>query len=445
MKITILILYGLALLIIGIYSALKIKTPVDYFIAGKKNKTLQISGSLLASILGGSAILGSVNLAVTQSWASAWYLLCASAGLWLLLPIVKKVSQYGKFTLTDMIGRFYGDSARKVASVIIPVAWTGIVAAQIIAASKIMYSLFGLSYDNGVLISGIVFMGYTLIGGQVSILKTDFLQSIIILIGILASAVFLNNTHEVSVSAFGDSFPFNSGFDSIDLLILFLTFSSTFVVGPDIYSRLFCARDEKTAKNSIVIVASILIPFAFILTYLGVVAHENLPASQLEGSVSLIELIDIYLPDWIVGLMAAALLSAVLSSADTTLLTASMILSELFKKDIDNKKSLNTTRILVVIIGIISIVLALKVTSIINTLLLALAFYSGAFIVPLILALAQVKTNKKMTIPAMLIGGLVALSGKIMVSYADLDWGNWVIIGAFVINLAMLKIAVPKN
>lgn len=441
MKITILIIYGLVLLIIGIYSALRIKTPVDYFIAGKRNGTLQISGSLLASILGGSAILGSINLAVTQSWASAWYLLSASAGLWLLLPLVKKVSRFGKFTLTDMIGRFYGDSSRKVASFIIPLAWTGIVAAQIIAASRIMYSLFGLSYNNGVLIAGIVFMAYTLIGGQISIIKTDFFQSFIILGGILISAFFLNRIHQVSVSALSESFPFNVNFKPVDLLILLLTFSSTFVVGPDIYSRVFCARDEKSARNSIIIVASILIPFAFLLTYLGVVAHENLPPEQLTGSVSLIELIDVYLPDWIVGLMAAALLSAVLSSADTTLLTASMILSELFKADIDNRKSLNTTRLLVVIIGAASILIALKITSIINTLLLALSFYSGAFIVPLILALAQVKTNKRMTIPAMIAGGLVALTGKILISYAGLNWGNWIIVAGFVLNFFLLRIS----
>jgi SSS family solute:Na+ symporter len=86
MKITILVVYGLVLLLIGIYSFLKIKTPFDYFLAGKKTGVWQISGSLLATILGGSAILGTIGLSESQSWASAWYILAASLGLFGLLP-----------------------------------------------------------------------------------------------------------------------------------------------------------------------------------------------------------------------------------------------------------------------------------------------------------------------------------------------------------------------
>ena len=440
MKLTILILYGISLLIIGIYSALRIKTPADYFIAGKKNGVLQISGSLLATILGGSAILGTANLAIKQSWAASWYLLSASIGLWLLLPLIGKVSKSGKFTLTDMIGRFYGDKARKPASLIIPVAWTGVVAAQIIAAAKILYSIFGLTYEYGVLISGIIFIGYTLLGGQISILKTDFFQAIMILAGIVATGIFLANVPGLHSSPLKDSFPFNPAFSPVDLLILLLTFSSTFIVGPDIYSRVFCAKNEVTARRSIIIVASILIPFAFVLTYLGVFAHENLPAEKLHGSVAFIELIDYFLPDWMVGLMAAALLSAVLSSADTTLLTASIILSEFFAKgDIDNRKSLNNTRIFIVMTGLISMIIALKITSIIGMLLLAMTVYSGAFIVPLIAALANIRTNPSMSVPAMLTGGLVALTGKLIITLSGASWGNWIIIAAFIINFMMLK------
>lgn len=440
MKITILVLYGIVLLIIGIFSALKIKQPVDYFIAGKRNGVLQISGSLLASILGGSAILGSVNLAISQSWAAAWYLLSASIGLWLLLPLVGKVSKLGKFTLTDMLGRFYGPTARKMASVIIPLAWTGIVAAQIIAAAKILFSLFALPYADGVIISSVVFIGYTLVGGQISILKTDFFQAIIILVGIVCAAIFLTLVHGPHTSPLRESFPFNPNFGPTDLLILFLTFSSTFVVGPDIYSRVFCARDEKTARRSIIVVAAILIPFAFTMTYLGVFAVENLSSEQLTHSVVLIDLIAQYLPEWVLGLMAAALLSAVLSSADTTLLTASMMLSELVQEDIDNRRSLRITKLFIILVGLASMLIALQITSIIGTLLLALSFYSGAFIVPIIAALANFKVNKKLSIAAMLSGGFIALGGKILASSDGFFWANWLIVAAFAINFSLLLI-----
>jgi SSS family solute:Na+ symporter len=259
------------------------------------------------------------------------------------------------------------------------------------------------------------------------------------LAGIAICALFLSKDPEIHIQPLTDSFPFNRAFGPFDLLILVLTFSSTFVVGPDIYSRVFCARDEGTARKSVIMVASVLIPFAFVLTYLGVIAGENLPADELQGSVALIELIDFYLPGWAVGLMAAALLSAMLSSADTTILSAAIILSELTKKDIDNRTSLNLTRIFIGLIGLVSMLIALKITSIIGMLLLALAVYSGAFIVPLIAALSNMKVNKKMGVPAMITGGAVALTGKILIDIFGFSWGNWVIIGAFLINFLLLK------
>lgn len=424
------------LLVIGIFSALRIKSPGDYFVAGKRNGVLQISGSLLATILGGSAILGTINLTQHQSWAAAWYILAASFGLLVLLPIVKKVSNLGKFTLPELIGQFYGEKARKTASIIIPVAWLGIVAAQIIASAQILASFFNLNYTYGVFISSAVFIMYTLIGGQISILKTDFIQSIIILAGITFTFFILKARPELDPVPMRITFPFNHNFSPVDLLILILTFSSTFIVGPDIYSRIFCARNARISQLSVLITALILIPFAFLLAYIGVCSFESNP--NQEGTSALVNIVMAYLPEWGIGLMVAALLSAVLSSADTTLLTASIILSELFHKDIDNKKSFVQTKYFIVIIGIISMLIALQISSIIASLLLALSFYSGAFIVPMITALFNIPYSGKYSIWAMLTGGIIALTGKISLSFFQFEYGNWIIIAGFVINALIL-------
>ena len=391
---------------------------------------------MLATILGGSAILGTINLTQHQSWAAAWYILAASLGLLILVPIVKKVNRRGKFTLPELIGQFYGESARKTASVIIPLAWLGIVAAQIIAAAQILASFFDFDYYYGVILSGVIFIGYTLIGGQISILKTDFIQSIIILAGIVFTFFILNASPDMDPVPLRITFPFNQHFSPIDLLILILTFSSTFVVGPDIYSRVFCARNERVSQISVLITALILIPFAFLLAYIGICSFESNP--NQEGTSALVNIILSHLPDWGIGLMVAALLSAVLSSADTTLLTASIILSELFKKDIDNRKSFVQTKYFIVIIGFFSILIAIKVSSIIAALLLALSFYSGAFIVPMIAALFNIPFCKKYSLWAMLSGGLIALAGKVSLSFFQFEYGNWIIIGGFAINAMLL-------
>jgi SSS family solute:Na+ symporter len=441
MKTTILLIYALILLLIGIYSYLKIKTPFDYFLAGKKNGIWQISGSLLATILGGSAILGTIGLAESQSWASAWYILAASLGLFGLLPIVRKIYAKGKFTLPELMGQYYGEQARKVTSVIIPIAWLGIVAAQIIAGAQILVSFFGWNYSTSVILTGFIFILYTFIGGQISIMKTDLFQAFFILAGIVLTAIMIPAGKLPSVTSIKDSFPFNTHFSPFDLLILILTFSSTFVVGPDIYSRVFCAKDQKTAFRSVLAVALILIPFGFVLSYVGMYAATFHGGPQ--NSSALVNLADAYLPEWASGILIAALISAVLSTASTTLLTTSMILSELFHKDINNEKSFQQTRLFLILTGLLSMLISLKITSIVGSLLLALSFYSGAFIIPMAAALFGLPYNKRFSIPAMLMGGVLALTGKLMMTFHFFEYGQYVLISGFVVNAALLF--VPKD
>lgn len=438
-KIIILALYGIALLIIGIISATRIKNPSDFFIAGKKTGVLQISGSLLATILGGSAILGTINLCETQSWAASWYILAASIGLVGLLPIAKKVNSLGKFTLPQLIGQFYGETARKVTSIVIPIAWLGIIAAQIIAGAQILVSFFSMQYETGVFITGLIFIIYTFIGGQISILKTDFIQSIIILAGLLLTAFILPASEADKLPELSSVFPFNNNFTPFDLFILLITFSTTFVVGPDIYSRVFCAKDTQTAQFSVLIVLLILIPIAIALAYIGVFAAHHHP---VDGGSALVNIINVYLPDWIAGIFVAALISAVLSSADTTLLTASMIITELINKDIDNRRSLLHTKYFIFLIGVISMLISFYVSSIITSLLLALTFYSAAFIIPMAAALFNMPYNKKYFIAAMLSGGIIALLGKILYSIYNIEFGKYILISGFIINAILLFIPV---
>jgi len=436
MKIIILIVYALILFLIGIYSYLKIKTPFDYFLAGKKTGVWQISGSLLATILGGSAILGTIGLAESQSWASAWYILAASLGLFGLLPIVRKVYAKGKFTLPELIGQYYGESARKVTSLIIPIAWLGIVAAQIIAGAQILVSFFGLEYANGVFLTAGIFIVYTYIGGQVSIMRTDLFQAFFILAGVILTAFMIPSDQLPALPSFVGHFPFNDHFSPFELFILILTFSSTFVVGPDIYSRVFCARNSETAFRSVLIVALILIPFAFVLSYVGMYAATFHQGAQ--NSSALVNLANIYLPEWASGILVAALISAVLSTASTTLLTTSMILSELFHKDINNQKSFKQAKLFIIAVGVLSMLISLKVTSIVSSLLLALSFYSGAFIIPMIVALFNLPYNKRFSIAAMLSGGILALTGKLMMTFKSPEAGQYILISGFVVNILLL-------
>src|SRR5659263_23021 len=139
--------YFIVVIAVGVYSFFKIKTPADYYISGKRAGLIPVSGSLLATILGGSAILGTIELSQSIGWAALWFLCSAAFGLFLLVPISKYVNRFGHFTLPELLGTFYGKKAEIISSIIIPIAWIGIIAAQIIAAAKILGGLGFVSYN----------------------------------------------------------------------------------------------------------------------------------------------------------------------------------------------------------------------------------------------------------------------------------------------------------
>ena len=430
--------YFLVILLIGLISYFGIKSPADYFVAGKKAGFSAVAGSLLATILGGSAILGTIELSRKTGWPAIWFLFTAALGLIILVPLSKYVKRFGNFTLPEMLGTFYGKKAEVTSSVIIPVAWIGVVAAQIIAAAKILQGL-GFSYNAGAITAGAVFIIYTLVGGQLSILKTDRVQAFLIIVGLITLVIFSFNSPQMGqIPPLTGKALFNESFTIGDLIILILTYSVTFIVGPDIYSRIFCAKDEKTAKRSIIVVALILIPVSFALTWLGIFSVKS-------GSSGIISFAVHLLPGWAYGLFIAALLSAVMSSADTTLLTSSIILSELISGNLNRKNALKLTRIFIIITGTFSILITMYITSIVQALLYALTIFSGAFFIPVIGGVLRLRIIKNRVIVAIILGGIIALTGKTVHDFYNELAGNIIIIVTYFISGILLFVPRLKN
>lgn len=432
MKELILFLYFFIVIVIGIFSFKKVKDNNDFFVAGKKAGVFQVSGSLLASILGSSAIIGSVDFAYASGWAGSSLMLCAALGLTGLYPLTKYIKNFKGYNLPNMLGNFYGEEVQKISSFIIPAAWLGIIASQIMGAAKIITILSSLTYVQGVWISGIVFIFYTILGGQLSIIKTDFVQLLFILFGIFLTFIYI----------FPEPMPekvlpfINNKFNFSDLFVMILAYSTTYLVGPDIYSRLFCAKDEKTMKHSIIISICVLIPLAFIFARIGIYGSQIFESSEIGKESVLLMIAREKLPAFTKFSLYFGLLSAVISSADTTLLTASSLFAQVFLKDLKNKKAVFTARILTVVFGLLAILISLKMKYILSTLLLALAVYSGAFIIPTLAGIFGFKCRKEVVITAVILGGITALIGKILGG----DVGNVVSISAFLINGGILYI-----
>jgi SSS family solute:Na+ symporter len=237
-------------------------------------------------------------------------------------------------------------------------------------------------------------------------------------------------------------FPLNVHFSAIDLFVLLITYSSTFTFGPDIYSRIFCSQNVNTAKKSVFATAIILLFVASSIGLISVFGSKCITPSE-NGSL-MIDVCKYILPHWSIGIIVVALLSAVLSSAATTILSASIILTDLIEKGKFGSKTLKNTRILIGIVGLASIVIALNFTSIIGILLIALTVYSGAFIIPILFGLTGIKVNTELLTHAIVTGGLLALTGKIIYYSGYINSGNFIIISSFIINGVILLFGKKK-
>jgi len=382
----VLIAYLLAMMALGTWAARRSNTLESFFLAGRSLRPVLLTATLCATILGASSTLGMAGLAFSEGLTGAWWLLSGTLGLLVLsFFLAEKVRATGCFTLPELIGRKYDQRVRFGAAALILVSWIGIIAAQIVASGKLLAVIFGPRQEVFMMASATVFVVYTALGGQRSIVKTDAAQLLILLLGF--AVVSWRALQLVGPEILEDtSFPTSATRGGADVLELVLVVGSAYLVGPDIYSRLFSAEDSRSARTSALAAALILLPLAFIITGLGmsarilfpgIVPEEALPVLMAETLSPLGE-----------GLVAAALLSALMSSADTTLLTATSIFSlDLYKArrpGAGQRKMMGVSRVGTVIIGGLALLSALRHPEIIASLLSAYTVFAGGLIVPLV-------------------------------------------------------------
>ena len=428
MSVLIFYIYLALALTAGCLCSRKLHSPDDFYVAGRKAGTLQVAGSLLATILGSSAILGSIDFAYARGWAGAWFMLCGAAGLLVLSFLVHRLFAFRGYHLPALLGTFYGESVKRMSAAVIALAWIGVVGAQLIGAAKITTALFGLPHGGTVAAIGLTLIAYTALGGQLSILKTDLWQLVLILLGLLCIFILLAiRTPDLH----GAPPMLSDKFTPWELLVMLLTYSTTYVAGPDIYSRLFCARDESSSRRALLLSCAVLLPVAFVLAFIGVYGAKFFPDAQ--GSV-LFAIAKSEFPAPVALVLYLAIFSAILSSADTTLFTAGTLLSQFFRTEMRSWNSIRATRWCIAALGLFAIATALLCTSILGVFMAAMAVYSGAFIVPVLWGIAGRRSSKKAVVAAIVAGGLLALAGKLLPG----GYGSALVIAAFAANLLIL-------
>ena len=428
--------YLVLVLTLGIHGAIKVRSGADFWIAGGRASGLSTGGSLIATIVGGSSTIGLAGLAFQRGLTGSWWLLVGPVGLLFLLFFVNNLKRQSVFTLPELIGLWYGPTMRKVAGLFILAAWLGIVGAQANAAGRILEAFFGGRAVSWTVAAAAVFIAYTASGGQVSVIRTDLIQALLIAGGIACCAViglrlsggFAGLSASLDRRFF--SFPLSQDYSGFDLLLLLLVVGSTYLVGPDMLSRIFSSRNKRSARRGILISIAVIIPLAFLITFSGMVARVLFPDIAAETALPM--LAKQALPPWLSAVMMVALLSAFLSSADTTLLTMSAIITV----DILGQKHSNRLlgpRLSVLFCGAAALLVGIFSRGIIPSLLLGYTIFAGGLFVPILAGLIGKPLRRTAAFSAAFLGGGCALAGKLIGS-------DILVASGFCIGLAVLAV-----
>ena len=423
-QLLIIIAYFLAIIGIGVWSRRRAGSQDGFFVAHRRGTTLLITGSLLATAVGGSVTVGMAGLGFEQGLTGAWWLLVGAIGLLILgCFFARKARVAALYTLPELVELQYNHRVCLAASILIVIAWTGVVAGQIVAAGKVLAILGVGSITSWMIIFTLVFVSYAILGGQYSIIRTDVFQAAILSVGIFVALVLVFSQVgglaglRTSLSPAYFSFPLSPKFGWKMLMSLLILVGATFVVGPDIYSRLFCAKEEKTAQLSVFLSAFLFLPLAFAITLIGMGARVLYPEISAEQAFP--QVISGILSPGLSGLILAALVAALMSSADTCLLSQSVILTEdifkRFRPSLDEGKTVLLTRLSILVLGLVALSLAIALKGVISSLLFAYTVFTCGLVVPVIAGFykEKLKVTSQGALVALIGGGVVGLAGKI--------------------------------
>jgi len=411
-----------------------------YWVAGRRYGSVPVSASLVATIFGASSTVGIIGLGYSQGLTGAWWALTGGLAL---LPfgvfLAGKVRRLEVYTLPDILHRAYGSRVAVLGAGIVVVAWCGVVAAQIVAGALLLGSVLSVGLQGALVMVSVIFVLYTLWGGQLSVVRTDSWQ-IVLFAGALVATLFLVVQAGVAGGAGGAvgpealtggglsarlpeghlAFPVSPGFGWYDLLIFYpLIVGLPYLVGPDIYSRVLCAESEGAARKASFVAALAVIPLSLLLALLGLLIHAQFPGIPAEEALP--TALTGLAPAGLKGLIVVGVLGAIMSSADTTLISASTILAlnvvtplrGLGGREPSKARQLRLTRVFVVGLGVVAWGIASFQQGIISSLLLAYTVFVGGIALPTLASFWKERLGVTATgaFWSVLLGGSLAFLG----------------------------------
>ncbi len=408
--------YLLANMALGFWAGRQVHGGADFIVAGRRLPLWLATATLFATWFGGGTCVGAAGAAykegvpgvIADPFGAA---LCLFLAGWFY---VRPLRRMRLLTIGDFFRIRFGAAAERIAALLQVPPFIGWAAAQMVAFGTVLQALSGIDQTTGILLGAATVLVYTVVGGMWAVSLTDTLQAVVLITGLvflLPLALEANGGWAEISAALPEGrlslLPESSPTAWLWYLQAWLVVGVGSIPSQDLLQRSLSSRDEKVAVRSAFIAGGMYLTVGLIPVTLGMVASVALPGLA-DPELSLPLLGQQYLGPVGLALFLGALLSAILSSADSALLAPASVFSENVVRPLRPKMTeqglLWTARCSVVVFSLLALLLALRFRTVYELMLTALEAGVAGMIAPFTAGIYWKRANGWGAVASMLSG-----------------------------------------
>ena len=412
-------LYFVMMVVIGALASRKADSAANFIVAGRRMPFWICGATIMATWFGGGTMMGGAGASyeggmlgvIADPFGGALALFLVG------FFFVRLFRRLRLLTFVEFFENRFGKTAAIIAAIgniSSNIGWTG---ALLVAFGIVFESLTGVPIEYGIAGGAVVVLAYTVAGGMWAVAITDFVQMIIIALGLILLFVVVlidvGGWETIAPQLPEGTFRMIPGVNTAEAWLNYfrawVIFGLADVTSQSLLQRAFSARSEQVAQNSFYLAGFGYLTLGMIPVMLGIIASVTMPGLANPENV-IPELALAHLSPVAISVFVGALLAAIMSTADSSLLAAASIFSTnilpLIKRRTTDRHQLMVTRIAVLVFGSIAVYVALTVREIYDLIQDANSVILVCVTVPFILGVWWKRANRTGALASMAMGFL---------------------------------------
>ena len=396
LDVIIILAYFVGMIVLGLIANKKQTGVDDYYLGGRSMGAFKIGALWMAGWIGGSSVIGTSSNSYSMGITGVWYVGAIAVGcvifaLVMAKPVKRASEVLRNVTFPELIHARYDQKNSTMASITTILAMIGYTAAQFVAGASILNVLTGWNLGVCYILAAVVIVFYVSTGGLLAVTYTDIVQMALLLLGIVVLAVPLvgSQLHKMGANLVTDlpaSFFDLGAWGWPTILALGLSTIMSFFTSMDSYTRCIAAKDARTARTGTIYAAVLVLIIAGTSTFLGMAGKLILPGLSSSNNVIAALVVELF-PHGLKGLVLIGVLSAIMSTADISVLTGSASLTKDIYQRYINPNASDKTLLRVgfgasLFVGVLGAIFGWFTQDIMNILLITFTINSAGLFLP---------------------------------------------------------------